>query len=110
MLLMHLNIDKLNKVQRILNELSQYKPLTLRQIYYQLVGKGYIENKVSEYTMLSNLLKHARIEGLIPWHDIEDRVRAFHNLKGWRSADNFKNVWINEIIDSQRGVFISSFL
>ena len=52
-----LQIDKLNKVIAILNELKAYRPLTLRQVYYQLVGKGYIENKVSEYGMLSRLLK-----------------------------------------------------
>ena len=31
------NVDKLNKVGDVLKELSKYKPLTLRQIYYQLV-------------------------------------------------------------------------
>lgn len=82
-------LDKLNKVTEILTELSDYKPLTLRQIYYQLVGKGYIENKVSQYTMLSNLLKWARIDGYIAWEDIEDRVRAFHDLTGWENSENF---------------------
>lgn len=82
-------LDKLNKVIEVLTELDDYKPLTLRQIYYQLVGKGYIENKVSQYTMLSNLLKWARIEGYIAWEDIEDRVRTYHDLTGWSSSDNF---------------------
>lgn len=41
-------IDKLNKVTSILQELGDYKPLTLRQVYYQLVGKGYIENNVTD--------------------------------------------------------------
>jgi hypothetical protein len=44
--------DKLNKVGVILDELKDYKPLTLRQIYYQLVGKDYIKNNKSQYTML----------------------------------------------------------
>ena len=82
-------LDKLNKVIEVLTELDDYKPLTLRQIYYQLVGKGYIENKVSQYTMLSKLLKWGRIEGYIAWEDIEDRVRAFHDLTGWGSSDDF---------------------
>jgi hypothetical protein len=42
-------IDKLDKVKVILDELIDYKPLTLRQVYYQLVGKGYIENTRSAY-------------------------------------------------------------
>lgn len=84
-----LQLTKLNKVQEVLIELEDYKPLTLRQIYYQLVGKGYIENKTSQYTMLSNLLKWARIVGYIPWEDIEDRVRVYHDLTGWGSSDRF---------------------
>lgn len=82
-------LDKLNKVLTILEELEDYKPLTLRQIYYQLVGKGYIENKVSQYGMLSQLLKHARIEGRIAWEDIEDRVRAYHDLRGWETSSDY---------------------
>lgn len=84
-----LQFDKLNKVQEILKELDEFKPLTLRQIYYQLVGKGYIENNVSQYGMLSKLLKHARIEGYISWTDVEDRVRAYHDLTGWESSNIF---------------------
>ena len=81
--------DKLNKVIEITEELKEYMPLTLRQIYYQLVGKGYIENKVSEYTMLSKLFKHARLDGYISWDDIEDRVRVFHDLRGFSNKDSF---------------------
>jgi len=84
-----LQLDKLNKVRDILKELEDYKPLTLRQVYYQLVGKGYIENKVTQYTMLSTLLKHARLDGYISWDDIEDRVRAYHDLTGWGSKEQF---------------------
>lgn len=84
-------LGRLNNVIEVLKELDAYKPLTLRQIYYQLVGKGYIENKTSQYSMLSNLLKWARIDGYIPWEDIEDRGRVHHNLRGWyNSADYLK--------------------
>jgi len=95
-------LDKLNKVNKTLIELAEYKPLTLRQIYYQLVGKGYIENKVSEYTMLSGLLKHARLENLISWGDIEDRVRTYHNLIGWDDAEQFKRQEIRNFLKGYR--------
>src|SRR3990167_752160 len=81
--------DKLNKIKEVLSELEAYTPLTLRQIYYQLVGKGYIENNKSQYGMLSNLLKWARINGRIGWETLEDRTRTFHNLAGWRSYQSF---------------------
>ena len=93
---------KLNKVQEILVELAEYKPLTLRQIYYQLVGKGYIDNKVSEYTMLSGLLKHARLAEYISWDDIEDRVRTYHNLIGWNDANEFRQQEIRNFLEDYR--------
>lgn len=80
---------KLSRVLETLQELEDYKPLTLRQIYYQLVGKGYIDNNVSQYGMLSKLLKHARIDGFISWEDVEDRVRAYHDLTGWSNSTTF---------------------
>jgi len=82
-------LEKLAWVKDVLVELDKYAPLTLRQVYYQLVGKGLIENNVSQYTMLSNLLKWARIDGYISWDTIEDRVRTFHNANGWSSKDEF---------------------
>jgi hypothetical protein len=90
------------QVQEILKEFDQYKPLTLRQVYYQLVGKGYIENKVSEYTMLSNLIKWARIDKYIPWKDIEDRTRAFHDLSGWTDKDHFIDQELNNLLYGYR--------
>ena len=82
-------LDKLNKVQEILVEWEKYLPLTLRQVYYQLVTKEIIKNKISEYTMLSNMLKWARIDGYISWDSIEDRVRAIYNGEGWNDKKHF---------------------
>src|SRR4030042_36258 len=72
------NKDKLEKVQAILEELKPYYPLTLRQIYYQMVGSGFIPNNVSQYAMLSQLLSQARYDGFIPWEVMEDRKRGFN--------------------------------
>lgn len=95
-------LDKLNKVQGVLKEFDQYKPLTLRQIYYQLVGKDYIENKVTEYTMLSNLLKWARIDEYIPWGDIEDRTRSYHDLTGWVDKNHFIDQELDNLLTGYR--------
>jgi len=82
-------LNKLNKAKDILAEFNEYKPLTLRQIYYQFVSKGFIENNISQYTMLSTFLKNARIDGEIDWEDIEDRTRVFHNLSGFYDKESF---------------------
>lgn len=91
-----LQLDKLNRVIEIIKELQEYRPLTLRQIYYQMVGKGYIENNVSQYTMLSMLLKNARLKGYINWDDVEDRGRIYHNLTGYRD----KNIFITTELEN----------
>lgn len=103
-----LQIDKLNKVLETLQELEEFKPLTLRQIYYQLVGKGYIENNVSQYGMLSKLIKQARIDGYISWEDVEDRVRAYHDLTGWSGSDRFIKASVESFLrDYQRDLLQS---
>ena len=101
-------IIKLKWVLEILEELSAYKPLTLRQVYYQLVGKGLIENKVSQYNMLSALLKWARIDGYISWNDIEDRVRAYHDLSGWHNSDNFIEASLKSFLKGYRRDLLQS--
>lgn len=94
-------VDKLSKVVDVLEELKEYQPLTLRQIYYQLVSREYIANTVSQYTMLSNLLKWARVDGYVSWDAVEDRVRAFHNSEGWQSKEDF----LSWLLDSYLRVY-----
>jgi hypothetical protein len=88
-------LEKLDKVKVILDELIDYKPLTLRQVYYQLVGKGFIDNTKSEYNGLSKLLKWSRLDNRISWNDIEDRVRVYNDLSGWYDKSHFLRSNIN---------------
>ena len=101
-------LDKLNKVIAILNNLEKYKPLTLRQIYYQMVAQEYIKNNKSQYGMLSGLLKYARIEGYISWDDIEDRVRVFHDLRGFDDNEQFVNQELDLFLNDYRRDLLQS--
>lgn len=67
----------LNKVIAIVEEYSNagYR-MTLRQLYYQLVARDIVPNKLAEYAKLSRILTDARMCGLIDWDFIEDRVRV----------------------------------
>jgi hypothetical protein len=49
--------------------------LTLRQLYYQLVSRNIIPNQENRYKALGNLMKDARMAGLVDWDAIEDRGR-----------------------------------
>lgn len=58
--------------------------LTLRQLYYQLVARGYIENSLRSYKNLGNLVSIARQAGLVDWEMIEDRNRETHIPNHWK--------------------------
>lgn len=49
--------------------------LTLRQLYYQLVTENIIANKTQEYQKLGATMVVARMNGLVDWEVIEDRIR-----------------------------------
>lgn len=71
--------DLLEKCLSILNEYEQKSiKVTLRQLYYQLVSRGYIPNIDKEYHKLSSLLTDARYNAIIDWDAIEDRIRIPH--------------------------------
>lgn len=71
------NIERLEMINKIIEEYATegYK-LTLRQLYYQLVSRDIIPNKVQEYAKLGNLLVKGRMGGVVDWEAIEDRIRV----------------------------------
>jgi len=71
------NLYLLEKIKEILEEYDEKGiRVTLRQLYYQLVARDIIPNKISEYQKLSTILTNARYNGNIDWYSIEDRVRV----------------------------------
>ncbi len=59
--------------------------LTLRQVYYQFVTRGHVENSNRNYKRLGSILNDARMAGLIDWDAIEDRTRILRALAHWDS-------------------------
>ena len=61
---------------RIIDEYAtQGYDLTLRQLYYQMVARGYIENSERSYKNFGNTIDDGRLAGLIDWDRIIDRTR-----------------------------------
>lgn len=60
--------------------------LTIRQLYYQLVARGFVENTVRSYENVQSLMTNARLAGLIDWDAIEDRTRGFIDRPHWSSG------------------------
>jgi hypothetical protein len=63
--------------------LAQQHPMTVRQVYYQLVSRQVIENNRGQYQAVSNALVDASKEGVIPWDWIEDRLRRPREVPMW---------------------------
>jgi hypothetical protein len=69
--------------------LEAHHPMTVRQVYYQLVSIQVSENSRSAYQAVSIALVGARKEGFIPWSWIEDRTRRPRKVSMWDSLSDF---------------------
>ena len=69
--------------------LTAYHPMTVRQVYYQLVSSQVIENNRGEYQAVSNAIVQGRREGLIPWEWVEDRLRRPRSVTMWDDLPDF---------------------
>jgi len=86
-----LGMNKVNEKKLVMvnNIIAEYRNqgyrLTLRQLYYQLVSRDIIPNKLSEYAKLSTLLTKGRMAGIVDWDAIEDRLRVPDKPSSWSS-------------------------
>jgi hypothetical protein len=97
-------------------------PMTVRQVFYRLVGHGLIEKTEGEYNNVEvRLLTRMRLEGSLPWHWITDGTRWMHKTARygsveealdatrrhyrrdyWRDLDEYVEVWLEK--DALAGV------
>jgi len=105
----------LEKIEQVNNLIKEYGAMTLRQIYYQLVTKGY------KYRQIKYVCKVGRIKGLIPADSIVDRARPcygetrrfsnleefaqvipdYFNLDYWIDSKNHIEIWTEKDALSQ---------
>lgn len=110
------SLERINLVNEIIKEYNtQGYELTLRQVYYQLVARGHIENSERSYKNLGNLISDARLAGLIDWFAITDRTRNIRGnshwetpadvinsakysymLNRWETQPNYVEVWVEK--------------
>lgn len=82
----------INIIETALQVLAENNPMTVRQVYYQLVSRHVIENNRSQYQAVSNALVSARKEGVIPWTWIEDRLRQPRPVSMWDDLTDFSDL------------------
>lgn len=89
------SLELIERVNSIIAEYdAQGYELTLRQVYYQLVARGFIPNNERSYKNLGELINNGRLAGLIDWYAIVDRTRNLRRNGHWDNPA--------EIIDSAR--------
>jgi hypothetical protein len=77
-------IDKCNVILERYN--ASGLDMSVRQVYYQLVGANEIENTKGSYKKIQNLLKDGRLAGLIDWDYIVDRTRFLRQSPSWDTS------------------------
>jgi hypothetical protein len=102
------SIIYLEQIKKILNDLENYWPLTLRQIYYQLVSSLIIENNLKQYAKLSRILTKARLDGFVSWDTIEDRARSQLYSGGWDNSKHFVQYQIDDFLTGYRRDLLQS--
>ena len=89
--------------------------LTLRQLYYQFVARGLIENSMKSYRKIGNIVNNGRLAGKIDWRAIVDRTRnlkaLYHSIDAphavrqasetfqidmWRNQPHRIEIWIEK--------------
>jgi hypothetical protein len=98
----------LESVQTVLENLKEYWPLTLRQVFYQLVAGLEIDNTRGEYQKLSKILTKARIDGLVEWAALEDRARAKLDSSGWGDKSKFIDAHLDNFLWGYRRDLLQS--
>lgn len=89
------SLELIERVNSIIAEYdAQGYELTLRQVYYQLVARGFIPNNERSYKNLGELINNGRLAGLIDWYAIVDRTRNLRRNSHWDNPA--------EVIDSAR--------
>src|SRR5262245_49096976 len=81
--------ELLDQVRGVLEEYEDYLPLTIRQIFYRLVGAHEYEKTERAYARLSEHLNRARRAHLIPMEVIRDDGGVISEPNSWESAEQF---------------------
>jgi hypothetical protein len=108
---------EINAIKGALYEAAKtYRPATVRQIFYQLVGLGVIDKTEKEYKgTVVRLLTAMRKSGEIPYHwiadnsrwmrkpDSHDDLRAaledsieFYRRNLWRDSEDYVEIWLEK--------------
>ena len=94
----------------------EYRPMTVRQVFYQMVSRGLIDKTESEYkNVVCRLLSKMRLEGELPYGWIADNTRwqrkpiTYNSIEEalrlttetyrrnlWQGSDSYVEIWLEK--------------
>ncbi len=79
----------LDQAQAVLDEYREYWPLTIRQIFYRMVGAHGYDKSEAAYNRLCHHLANARRARIIPFHAIRDDGVTTYRRDHFEDRDDF---------------------
>lgn len=79
----------LDEVRLQLDLWDDQQPVTIRQLFYGLIGRQVIDKTEATYSKLCEVLNRARRAGMVPWEAIRDDGPSLHVPRGFASPDEF---------------------
>jgi hypothetical protein len=79
----------LNQVKEVLEQYREHWPLTIRQIFYRLVGVYGYEKTEHGYRNLCDYMVRARRAEMVPWEAIRDDGTTRTDAKGYIDMNSF---------------------
>jgi len=87
------SIDLINQVASVTEEYeAKGFSLTVRQIHYQFVSRGWLPNTGKTYAAIQGAVNKGRLAGLISWTAIEDRGRSLKGVQTYESPSEILKI------------------
>lgn len=84
------SLELVEAVRGVLSEYAAFLPLTIRQVFYRLVGTvGYPKDE-NAYARLCETMNRARRAGVLPFDAIRDDGVSRHDVQYWGGVEGFK--------------------
>jgi hypothetical protein len=98
-----------NAVLKVVNENTEYLPLTLRRVHYLLLNNPPVlskrsglryDNRREHYQTLSVVVTKMRIAGTIPFHWLFDGTRILNTNRGWLDVESYLENELNGLFST----------
>ena len=99
------SLKRIEEANEILNQFADMGyVLTVRQLYYQFIGKDAFANTLQNYKNLVALMTRAREAGLVDWNHLVDRTRKLTSYREFQGPEDALH-WVSGIyhIDTWEG-------